>query len=166
MKKPPFRYYFTFLFCLGPDLIAWLIVLGIRVAKGGKLFWEKGLWCEIADKSWKGMAGGVVGHGGWLGSGRAGELGVHEHVYQFEVACLRLCLQMAPVLGASYFVGCALLMGAIFLILWIPLGVLLWTAPGWIQAWMRGVPAYRQSVHERGAYAMAEEFERQRLGID
>jgi hypothetical protein len=175
IKKLPLRYYITFLYCLGPDIVAGLIVLGIRIVKGGRLFWENGLWCEIADTSWRGMSGGVVGHGGWLGNGRAGKLGVvdtktefheHEHVYQFEVACLRLCLQMSPVLGAAHFVGCALLMWVIFLILWIPLGVLLWIVPGLIQAWIRGMPAYRQSIHERGAYAISEKFERQRLGLD
>lgn len=173
-NKFPFRYYITFLYCFGPDLVCWLIVLFIRLFKGGKLFWLRGLWCEIKDESWRGMAGGVIGHGGWFGKGRAGDIGVidtktefheHEHVYQFEVVCLRLILQEIPANVIAHYKGCLEEMLLLSLILWIPLGILLWVGPGWLQAWLRGMPAYRGSIHERGAYGAAEEFARQKLGL-
>jgi hypothetical protein len=177
MRKFPKRYFITYLYCLPWDIFGWLAVLFLRFRffKGSVLFWKHGLWCEISEESWKGMAGGIVGHGGWYRKGAIGkgieidtEVEVHEHfhVEQYEVAMLRAFIVALGGFATMYFSGTVTIpMMAYMVLQWAFLGFILWTAPGWMQAWIRGESMYRGSIHEEGAYAAAERYLRDKTGI-
>jgi hypothetical protein len=177
MKRFPKRYLLSYLFCLPADIVCWLIVIAIRLRflKGGYMFWQHGLWCEIPKDNWAGMAGGIIGHGGWYRRGAIGkgkevdtevEFHEHFHVEQFEVNMLRvfmISLAMAITLAIAGLATTRLIYFPI--ILWSVFGFLSWVVPGWIQAWIRGESIYKGSIHEEGAYAAAEKYIREKTGI-
>jgi len=163
MNKIPKYYYISYLWTLPWNLVAWFVVLIMRLAIGGKLFWLRGLWLALKEDSWfvhspyKKWGGTTFGNGGILRDRNVGDLDeidtpteFHEHVHteQFEVASL----------GAFISFGlCTILTGsAWFLIpMWFS-GFPILLISGWLQALIRGESAYRGSQHEESAYAQEE----------
>jgi hypothetical protein len=132
--------------CLPTDLVGLLFVAAVYAfwGKRGSLGFRDGvLVAELARGSWpdrtwfRPWAGITIGHAVLFGAAHAAErVWVHEHVH---------------VAGAVALAGS-------------PLGALcVWALPflsmvlgGFAAAWLRGGDAYRDSAHERAAYAISD----------
>lgn len=164
--------------CLPANLVAWLIVLVVRLLWGEDLRWQWGvLSVELKSESWpsrtwyKGWAGTTFGHGVMYASGKRGGVAPslverHElvHVEQFEVCVLgSLVLLIGPVIALVLLghwvlalaggLGLLTLSGAVFLLVSV------------VSAWLRGEPAYRGSSHEESAYAQVALYVAQQKGL-
>jgi len=114
---------------------------------------------------WKTWGGTTLGHGGFYGPGRLGDKGLdqsvelHEHVHveQYEVAMfVTLILGLAVYLLTAY---ASLPVWGLCIGVWLS-GYLLMAIGGWFVAWMRGEKAYAGSAHEEAAYALVEQYMR------
>jgi len=122
---------------------------------------------------WYTWAGTTLGHGGFFGPGQSGgdgidtDVEVHEnvHVEQFEVSMVTSFIMGLLVFGVLLFGGhmqVGIVLGGT---LWI-LGFILMCMGGWLVGFLQGEGAYRGSVHEEGAYAIAAEYARKKNGLD
>lgn len=148
--------------CLPIDVAGWLFVLVMAALWGrkGSLGFRDGVMVvELADGSWpartwyRRWGGTAIGHGVMFGAGRAGErIWRHEkvHVDQVEAAACGSLLIAGLVLLASGSLAAAVVAWAVTPVAYF--------AGGWAAAWLRGGDAYRDSAHERAAYALDDLF--------
>lgn len=172
MNKYPWYYWFSWLWTLPWNILAWAAVLFLRVVAGGKIFWRGGLWLSLKEDSWfvrgpySGWGGTTFGNGGILRKRNVGDEEVidtrteyHESIHeeQFEVVSLMMFILFVPI---------AVLTGIYWFLLpaWF-IGYPLLVMSGGVQARLRGERVYRGSQHEEAAYAAATLFEEKKRGL-
>lgn len=177
--RKPWRYVFVWLVTLPWDILVYLAVLAFWALWGQKLHWETGLWCELKPNSWPMRTwyarywGTTFGHGGFYAPTKSGGEGldthveVHEHVHveQYEVSMFIGFVLGLSLFGIFNYLKMNLLTSSfIALGVWMS-GFMLFIASGWIVAALRGEHAYRGSQHEEAAYALVEQYEREKGGL-
>jgi hypothetical protein len=167
--------------CAPVNVVSWGVILFMRVCWGRSLGWEEGcLTCTLREGSWPVRTwysrvvfndvrvprrGTTLGHAIFYGPSSRGDIGegwtptqAHEHVHvrQFEGS-----------MAAGFFMGAlAFLISRellVFGLLWVT-GHFSMLLSNWFVAWLRGVPVFRDSVHEDHAYAAGELYQLGRRG--
>jgi len=155
---------------------------------GTRLHWLEGVWFEFKSNSWptrtwyrkrdknshfqtnpvedqpllgrwKTWGGTTLGHGGFLGPGRAGGEGIdtkiegheHTHTEQYEVAMLVNFLTQL-ILVSALLITKQDPVWIVHLVLWISGGIFSYVC-SMFQAVLRGEDAYRGNINEESAYA-------------
>jgi len=118
---------------------------------------------------WQTWGGTCLGHGGFFGPGKMGARGIdvpveyHEHVHveQAEVSMLTSFLVAAVAFLVLWLTPAPL--WAVCAGVWL-LGYFLKAFSGWVVAWMRGESPYWGSSHEEAAYALTDQWIREKEG--
>lgn len=161
------KWLLLFAVCIGPNLLAWLILVFMRVFFGGRRFiWRKEmLVLELKEKSWfrrkfykpfdpvtqkMGWGGTTFGpHACFVNFGETEtDVLAHESVHgeQLEAEAIQngTLAVVAHLVGAPWWLGLG----------WWMAGGLVAFAAGFITAWLRDEPFYRGSTFEEAAYNM------------
>lgn len=117
--------------------------------------------------TWQTWGGTCLGHGGFFGPGKMGAKGIdvpvefHEHVHveQAEVSMLTSFLVALSAFLVLWLTSVPLL--AVCAGVWF-LGYSLKALSGWLVAWFRGEDPYWGSTHEEAAYALTENYLREK----
>jgi len=169
-KDRPWYYWFTYLWTSAWDLtVCWPATLLIWLFFGKKLFWLEGLWCVLDEKSWfvcgpyKNWEGTTLGHGGWIRESVVGEnieeVDTGTEFHEIKVHIEQFCAAMLRSILVALLVVCVTFNWVLALIIWW-MGYLMMGVANWLQAIIRGEPAYMGSHHEESAYAQTEIWEK------
>lgn len=163
-RKYDKKYYISFLMTCLPDIVYFTIALLLFVFAGKNIYWNYGIVVELCNSSiiykklFKKYNGGTFGRCIWYRDGIIGDEVIdtrverHEnyHVEQYEVATfVGFLIAIASYLSTGNVI--------LSLSIWIglsPLSVI----SGFVSAYLRGLPIYRGSMHEKSAYALDDEY--------
>lgn len=150
-----------YLVCFPSDILAWLIILFLRMMWGNRLYWEKGvLVTTFKAESWpvrtwyKNWGGTTFGHAILLSPFASPTTFSHElvHVEQCEVTALFSILWVIVFLTHN-----TNLHNLITAICLMCLNTLIYALLAMLTAFLRGESAYRGSVQEEAAYSITKE---------
>jgi len=169
-----------YLTSLSADLLGWLAVLIIWALWGEGLRWEHdALVCQLKRASWPVSKDKWLG-GWYLRRDQSGNLkpwggttlSPHAIFYGPHRDMVNLVEEWSPsqhhehthTKQGEVWQVASFVVGVVFVLHGHPItGAIVWTlgytcmgASGWTSAWLRGLPAYRGSVHEEHAYLVTE----------